>query len=673
MRNSIFGNKDRHFFFDNPKELAQYVRNNCGHQKEEVISVANDIANQVFTFTLRWDMERTEIPVVFEGEIDWVHQPGEDPEWVYAFNRMRYWICLGQAYSLTGDEKYAQAFVNQLCHWIRNVKKDDPKNAKAWRSIEVGLRLEYWQKAMQYFKASEYVTDEVAQLYISSITEQAEFIMGVWDTYNLMSNWGVLANHGLFMAGAMLPETERAREYLTEAIRRLELEIRMQVYRDGFHWEQSPMYHNEVLHCYLDVAILAQRNEIQLPELMLKKIRDMAYVDLLAAKPDHNELSMGDSDQIDQRDLITKAAIVFKDGALKAGGYEVPDFDTIWDIGEHGLKEYEHIVSLTPDKTDEFFEDSGNSYFRSSWDRDATYLHFHCGTLGAGHGHADKLHVDLFSREEDLLIDSGRYTYVFSEGRTSFKELRAHNTIMVDDTDLYVCKDSWECEKLTRAVNHRYYSNESYGYAEGGHLGYISHGSGVFVNRRLIFLKPDIIVIADELYASENDRHSYKQFFHFNNYGTLAGKNNYYIYESKKVRAQVRMLADNLTSRVCDFKLSRNYNKSEDAKFIETSFSARGFASAYTVISLSSPQNTEELNIQRLPVKSNFKGITFRDSQIEALNIRVGEHFYTLVIAHEEFASPTDTFLADGCVGFGNVAVFNRSAGEKEIGTVLVW
>ena len=24
--------------------------------------------------------------------------------------------------------------------------------------------------------------------------------MGVWDTFNLMSNWGVLASHGLYMA-----------------------------------------------------------------------------------------------------------------------------------------------------------------------------------------------------------------------------------------------------------------------------------------------------------------------------------------------------------------------------------------------------------------------------------------------------------------------------------------
>ena len=61
----------------------------------------------------------------------------------------------------------------------------------------------------------------------------------------------------------------------------------------------------------------------------------------------------------------------------------------------------------------------------------------------------------------------------------------------------------------------------------------------------------------------------------------------------------------------------------------------------------------------------------FSDSQIQALNIRKGERHYLVVIAHEEYASPTDTFCADTCTGFGSVTVFNRAAGENEIGTML--
>lgn len=39
-------------------------------------------------------MEYTEIPVVFEKEINWLHQPADDPEWIFAFNRHHFWITM---------------------------------------------------------------------------------------------------------------------------------------------------------------------------------------------------------------------------------------------------------------------------------------------------------------------------------------------------------------------------------------------------------------------------------------------------------------------------------------------------------------------------------------------------------------------------------------------------
>jgi hypothetical protein len=46
---------------------------------------------------------------------------------------------------------------------------------------------------------------------------------------------------------------------------------------------------------------------------------------------------------------------------------------------------------------------------------------------------------------------------------------------------------------------------------------------------------------------------------------------------------------------------------------------------------------------------------------------------FTVVVAHQEYASPTDTFCADGCTGFGTVVVFDRGKGETEIGTALAY
>ena len=671
MSNKIFfGQPDKKFFFEDPLVVAKYVLENYPDECENTIATANEVVEQRFKFNLRWDMERTWDYIVFEDEIDWLHQPGDDPEWIYAFNRMAFWICLGQAYAMTKDEKYAQAFVSQLQHWIKTVPQTCEK---AWRSIEVGLRLEYWLKAVCYFKSSPAMTDEVVELFCESIVEHCEFLMKIWNPYNLMSNWGVLANHGMFMAGVMLPESASTKQYAEEAIRRLSLNLQMQVYRDGMQWEQSPMYHNEVLKCYLDVVTLGLRNDIKMPDNVLRQTHDMCYFSMLSAKPDHHEIMMGDSDNVDQRDLLTRGASIFTDEMLKSRAYKKPDFDSVWDMGEAGLQVYESLGTSFPESTDKAFFDSGNFYARSSWDDKATFLHMHCGTLGAGHGHADKLHIDLTSRGEDILVDAGRYTYVFGKDRIRYKELKAHNVLMVDEKDLYVCKDSWECSDLTRGINQRFFSGNRYAYMEGGHLG--NYDRGVYVNRRVIFLKPDIVVVADEFYAK--GEHSYNQFFHFNNVGSLertgvVGKE-CYKYRSDKVRAEMRLIVDEVSSEVAESHISKHYNQEEPSRAVVTSFTGKGFTSAYTVFALSDPEDNRKLEVEKLVVKSTFKGITFSESQIEALNIKLGDQHFTLAVAHEDYASPTDTFNADGCVGFGNCVVFGRSAGETEIGTVLLW
>ena len=679
MHPDTFFKQDKRFFFNGVAErsaIAAYVRAQCAEDFAKIQVVADDVVRQSFLFNLRWDMERTYVPVDFPGgpdAIDWLHQPGDDPEWIFAFNRMRFWICLGQAYAVTGDETYAKAFAGQLMSWIGKVKRSDPACEKAWRSIEAGLRLEYWLKAMGYFEGSPAITDAVMTAFLGSVTEHAEFIMSVWNPFNRMSNWGTLANHGLFLAGVMLPSTPRTAEYVTEALRRLAENAKIGIYDDGTQWEQSPMYHNEVLHDLLDVVIIARRNGISLPEPIADKARKAVRVDMIWAKPNGHEVSMGDSDDIDLRDQVTKGACVFADPELKAGGYPRLDFDTVWDLGFDAIAAYDALPSERPAETDFALSDSGNYYLRSGWGAGDTFVHFHCGTLGAGHGHSDQLHVDLFARGEDILIDPGRYTYVPKQDRFEFKDSYAHNTTTVDGLNFYDCSDSWACSKLARAVNRRFIGNGAYGYAEGGHLGYYDLASGgVFVNRRVVYLKPDILVLVDEFYAGT--AHRYQAYFHFDNKAEPIGSGRSWRYDTERNAVQMVFAASaDVTAERLPYRISRHYNAAEPAYAVKAEIAASGFASLFTVIALDPAGKPQALSVEKHPVTSTFKGITFEDRLIEAVTIAKGDRRYTVVVAHQEYASPTDTFLTDGCTGFGEVVVFDRAKGETVIGQTLVW
>ena len=175
--------QDRRFFFDTRqmKETAEYALKYSPYEAEKVLGTADAAVSQSYIFTLRWDLEQTQVPVVFEGDIDWLRQPGDDAEFVYAFNRMRHWICFGEAYAMTGDEKYARAFAKELLSWTENVRKSDPSCQKAWRTIEAGFRMEYWSKAIQFFRSSENLTDDVVDAFVLSMKEHAEFIRGLLD------------------------------------------------------------------------------------------------------------------------------------------------------------------------------------------------------------------------------------------------------------------------------------------------------------------------------------------------------------------------------------------------------------------------------------------------------------------------------------------------------------
>ncbi len=652
--------------------IASFVDEHHPQEKSHILRVADEVAEQTFIFDLRWDMEQTVHPVHFDGDIDWLHQPGDDPEWIFAFNRMRFWVCLGQAYAMTGDEKYARAFVGQMSHWIQTIRRDEPQNEKAWRTIEAGIRMENWLKAIRYFRDSPALTDEAVTLFIKGITDHAEYIMGVWNHYNLMSNWGVLANHGLFMAGALLPPTPRTQEYRTVAIRRLEAESRIQIYPDGMQWEQSPMYHNEVLRGFLDVVAIARLTSIKLPQKFVEATRSMAYADFWLQKPNGYEPMMGDSDDIDMRDMLSRAALVFSDSTLKTGGYPVLDYESAWDFGKEGIDAYAALTAKPPRETGGYLQHSGNITFRTQWTADATYVRFHCGTLGAGHGHADKLHYDLFARGEDILVDPGRYTYVNKPERFEFKDPSAHNTVVVDGKPLYTGVDSWESRRLGRAVNVRFHDVKGIGYVEGGQLG--DYRDGVFINRRLIYIRPDILFVCDEAYAV--GKHHYETYFHFNSLGQVEGSGNSYVYESTRNRARLVFNAPAMTSTIIPSRMSRHYNQLEDTRTVVFRTEGKGFTSMAHAVFLSAPDIHvigSSGTLRKVPVTSTFKGITFTDDVIEAWVLEKDESTYTIVIAHEEFASPTDTFVANGCVGFGSAVVFENSAGENEIGTVLAY
>ena len=642
------------------EHISNYCIDNFTDEVMETIRIANDVSNNTFKFEWKWDMERTFIPYTFTKDIIWDKAPNNDEEWIFMLNRHRYWITLGQAYVLTKDEKYTKTFIRQLTHWIKNVRQVGEAEKTTWRTIEAGIRGENWVKAYSYFSNSEYINEETTRIFVESLKEHGEYLYNNYCDARKLSNWGVLESHGLLVIGLFLNDKELSEKYVQESLRRLEEQIDLQVMEDGMHWEQSPMYLNEVLHCYLDTINLCKRNNIEIPNIILEKTKKLAYANLYMKKPNHKQICQSDSDDTDLRDMLTKAAYLFEDGVLKFGSYEEIDFESIWDLGYDSIKKYKGIKVKYPEYVSYGFEDSGNYYMRSGWSEHDNYMYFHCGTLGSGHGHADLLHISVFANGEDYLIDPGRYTYIEgNEEREYLKSCKAHNTTIVDDEEFTKLNGSWSYNSVATPIKHPFISKDAYDYLEGSHLGYMS--KGIFTNRSVIYIKPDIWVLVDRFYGEGT--HKYNQIFQFaknielKNEKTICKGNNGVL-----TLHHINKLDKHIEKKI----VSYHYNQIELQDKLITTLKGDGFTSILTVINSSKKESN--ISIEKIPVR-NCNGRVLEDHEAEAIRIINKENTYILTICHNEIFKGKKLLNVYGYHIYGKVVLIteNNEGIKKEV------
>lgn len=643
---------------------TEYCRRFWKQQVEHILRIADEVVQQTFLFDLPWDMEPTTEAVTFEESILWDYMPSDDPEFIYQLNRHRYWICLGQAYLLTGEEQYVSTFIRQMKEWLQSNPINEVTKKTTWRTIEAGMRAENWIKAMAYMEHSPQITQEVMDLFERALILHGEYLMCCDAPFSMKSNWGVLENSGLYAIGKVLENDTYGRTALV----RLEKQIQIQVMADGIHWEQSPMYHNEVLRCYLEVLRLAEVYDDHVADSTIQKVKDMAYASRIMQMPNHTQPMNGDSDQIDLRDILTGAAYIFRDPVLKSGGYPYMDFEGIWLYGSYGAHIYDELEMAYPQCLLSGFPDSGNWYLRSGWDEHSDYLHFTNGCLGGGHGHFDKLHLDLVIDGEEVLIDSGRYTYVDGLKRYRLKSAMAHNTITVDGISYSSCLDSWGVRGLMPPVNSGTCQIGKYTLLQGGHLGYMD--KGVYVNRKILAIGTRIYLVMDTGYAIGT--HLYEQHYHVPSWKKLKQTEYGFISKGRRIETEFHILGKEDRLSFQESEISRHYNQSELAYEAIVSRSGEGRTSLFTVIIGREKDDNQQVHVAKVPIDSPVSARILSDDEAEAVRITYGSDCYTVIFSHVETGADCEYIGAGGFYGIGRVMV--GESGNEDAGLmVLEW
>ncbi|SDE63502.1 Heparinase II/III-like protein [Fontibacillus panacisegetis] len=641
MRRFFWDTGDRDFIVETCKELWP-------EEVAEVLHRADLACQKTFVFTHRWDMERCETEVAFADHLDWNHRHNGDLEWLVMLNRARYMSELGQAYWLTGEEKYAEGYIFLLRDWMNQnplteeevvSSADRAYNVKdTWRKLDSGIRITNWLKGYQCVCKSHLWGEEEEVLFLEAVQRHGMYLSIAYTPHDRQSNWGFLESNGLFQLALLYPELEGSGAWLDIAVKRMQEMCHIQIFADGMHNEQCSMYHHEVLHCLFETVLLAKVNDYELPPILMETLNRMFGASLSFVQPDGHQPMLGDSDGTDIRDVLTRGAVMCQRGDLKKMGYAFLDYEGIWYFQNQGYELYEQMEEQEPSYSSIELPQSGYAFMRSDWSKDARYLWFDAGHMDVirAHGHDDLLHLSLFGYGREFLTDPGRYTYMEQEARRYFKESFQHNTLSVDGVSISSYVDSWKWNDMAEPYDRFWNTSDEFDYVQGSHDGYLRLSEPVQVRRQILFVKPDYWIVVDT--CRSNGQHDYTLPFHFAEGLAIRVEQDGGILAFEPDRGPSLRIIPIVACQtlIGSAWVSRNYNEKTPSLKAEFRRRGSGFTKFVTVLYPSRTLDSEQEQplISEVEVLNSY-GNRVPSNLATALSIRHGQRVDTVLFSHQ--------------------------------------
>lgn len=297
-----------------------------------------------------------------------------DSKVIWELNRHQWIVHLGQAYRFTGEERYAEDIARYLQQWIRANPSGMGIN---WlSSLEVALRLIAWCWTLALVTGAQALSAELFAEVYGGIEAHARHIERYLSHYYSPNTHLTGEALGLFYAGVLFPELPRARRWRDLGARILVEQCERQILADGVYFEQSTCYQRYTAEIYLHFLIIAARNAISVPEVMVQRLQRLIEFLIAVRRSDGSMPQIGDADggwllplasrvPDDLRGIFAVAAALFgrADFAWAAGGLAP---EVLWLLGPTGAKTFETLQPAPPQTApSRVFPDGGYVVMRS--------------------------------------------------------------------------------------------------------------------------------------------------------------------------------------------------------------------------------------------------------------------------------------------------------------------
>ncbi len=425
----------------------------------------------------------------------------------WELSRCQHFGVLGQAYWLTGDERYAQEYVDQVSDWIDRNPWGQGVN---WIcAMDVALRAANWIWGFYFFAGSRACADvRFRGRLLRSLYLHGEWVATHLEKGPVNGNHYLTDGAGLVFLGTFFKRTAKGRGWLDQGRAIVLDEMMVQVTEDGVDFEASTAYHRLVLELFLTAYQLLRIHGESIPAGQWQRFERMFEFVEAYVKPDGLAPLVGDADdgrvQIlgrqrigDHRYLLSTAAALFSRGDFKRAAGQFWE-ESFWMLGPDAATMFDAVPLPAAPARSVAFPDGGYCVLR----RDDTHVFIDCANVGmrgiGGHGHNDILSFELVLGGVPLVTDCGAYLYTASrEWRNRFRSTAFHSTIQVDGEEVnrFIGPDAlWQLHNDATPSDVSYHHEPGRDWFQGSHVGYLRLASPVHVTRAVALAASQVMV-----------------------------------------------------------------------------------------------------------------------------------------------------------------------------------
>jgi hypothetical protein len=472
------------------------------------------------------------IPRMPDGGLNWTYKgPRDDVEFMNCLNRHDSFDYLLSAWLSTGNPIYSTFYDKLIRDWVLHLPCPNAlalsstncvpfgwlgggaektctwetvgslachtgTTESPWRSLEMGIRMSAeWPMAFFGFQNAIEVTTDARVLTILAVGEHnAALLLDDHHEGQGTENWEMVQWRGVLTSCVSWPELLNCSGLVDFAFHELQGLLKNGVYPDGVETEQASGYDMATASDFFSSISMASFGGITPPITFKNAVEAMFNYGAYAADPMGCMPRNGDSD-------------------LCGSGYnqQVTDYfnRTDWLYIHSNEKNGTVPSQLSTLGPSSIFPWAGQVILRSDYSRLGTWVFFDIGPYGSsGHGHRDKLNVNMNARGSMLLADSGRFAYAGTDLSATLhveygRNASAHNTLVIDN-----------CDQLpTPAINTEPIPTNSYSFSQfndtvfgsmdqyDGLVGKAIHSRSVYFERKAWGNEPDgdYTVIIDQI------------------------------------------------------------------------------------------------------------------------------------------------------------------------------